>query len=94
MMGGMAVRSLGLEAGQGVQFYEFDQIPKVKDYITEWYETLNNLQLSGTEKQEIVDEANYVFALNIAIFEELEGSALKAMWTLAINTLKLKMGIN
>ena len=90
----MAVRSLGLENGQGVQFYDFDQIPTVKDYITKWYETLNNLQLSDAEKQEIVDEANYVFALNIAIFEELEGSAFKAMWALAINTLKIKLGIN
>ena len=93
-MGGMAVRSLGLADGQGVQFYDFDRIPNVKNYITEWYETLNSLQLSDVEKQEIVDEANYVFALNIAIFEELEGSALKAMLTLAINTFKLKMGIN
>ena len=93
-MGGMAVRSLGLSDGKGVQFYEFDQIPSTKDYITEWYNKLNNLPLSNAEKQDIVDEANYVFALNIAIFEELEGSPFKAMWTLAINTLKIKMGIN
>jgi heme oxygenase (biliverdin-producing, ferredoxin) len=94
MMGGMAVRSLGLADGKGVQFYKFDQIPSTKDYITEWYQVLNNLQLTETEKQAIVDEANYVFALNIAIFEELEGSPFKAMWTLAINTLKLKLGLN
>jgi len=94
MMGGMAVRSLGLSDGNGVQFYEFDQIPSARDYITTWYETLNSLELTDIEKQEIVDEANYVFALNIAIFEELEGSPFKAMWTLAVNTLKLKMGIN
>lgn len=94
MMGGMAVRSLDLSNGNGVQFYEFEQISNTKDYITRWYKKLNQLQLSDTEKQEIVDEANYVFALNIAIFGELEGSPFKAMWTLAINSLKLKLGMS
>jgi len=94
MMGGMAVRSLDLKRGQGTQFYEFEDIPSAKDYITKWYQKLNNLPLTESEKQEIVDEANYVFALNIAIFEELEGSPFKAMWTLAFNSLKLKLGLN
>eukprot|EP00522_Entomoneis_paludosa_P004990 CAMPEP_0172468328 /NCGR_PEP_ID=MMETSP1065-20121228/60999_1 /TAXON_ID=265537 /ORGANISM="Amphiprora paludosa, Strain CCMP125" /LENGTH=283 /DNA_ID=CAMNT_0013225691 /DNA_START=27 /DNA_END=876 /DNA_ORIENTATION=- len=94
MMGGMAMRSLDLTPGKGVQFYEFDQIPSAKEYISEWYQTLNQLDLTETEKQAIVDEANYCFALNIAIFEELEGSAWKAMWTLAFNTIKLKLGMS
>jgi len=49
--------------------------------------------LTEQEKQEIVDEANFCFGLNIAIFEELEGSPFKAMWTLAMNSLKLKLGL-
>ena len=55
MMGGMAVRSLGLSDGKGVQIYEFDQIPSTKDHIAEWHQELNNLQLTEAEKQEIVD---------------------------------------
>jgi len=90
----MAVRSLGLGEGDGVAFYDFDNIPNTRDYITGWYRRLNGLKLSDQEKREIVDEANYVFALNIAIFEELEGSPFKAMWTLPFNSLKLKFGLN
>ena len=93
-MSGMAVRSLDLKEGKGVQFYEFEGISSVKDYITEWYDILNKLDLTDEEKQEIVDEANYVFKFNIDLFEELEGSPFKAMWTLGISSLKEKLGLN
>ena len=90
MMGGMASRSLSLENGDGTAFYTFDDIPSTKDFITEWYIRLNNLDLTQQQKEEIVDEANLVFALNIDVLQELEGSPLKAMLTLAVNSLKEK----
>lgn len=92
MMGGMASRSLNLENGDGTAFYAFEEIPSTKDFITEWYQSLNNLDLTDEQKQEIVDEANLVFALNIELLKELEGSPLKAMLTLAISSLKEKLG--
>lgn len=91
MMAGMASRSLDLEKGKGVSFYEFDGIVSTKDYISNWYTRLNLLELTEVQKQEIVDEANLVFALNIGIFEELEGSPLKAVWTIMIASLKDKL---
>ena len=90
MMGGMASKSLGLEPGQGTTFYQFDDIPDNTDFITQWYTNLNKLELTQEQKNEIVDEANLVFALNIEILEELEGSPFKAMLMLAINSLKEK----
>jgi len=90
MMGGMASKSLGLEPGQGTTFYQFDDIPDTTDFITQWYINLNKLDLTQEQKNEIVDEANLVFALNIEILEELEGSPFKAMLMLAINSLKEK----
>lgn len=93
MMGGMAKRSLDLEEGKGVAFYTFDDIPDVTEFITGWYTRLNELDLSDREKEEIIDEANLVFEMNIGIFEDLEGSPLKAVWTLAFSTLKEKLGI-
>jgi heme oxygenase len=90
MMGGMAIRSLSLENGDGTAFYTFDDIPSTKDFITEWYTRLNELDLTQQQKEEIVDEANLVFALNIDVLQELEGSPLKAMLTLAVNSLKEK----
>merc|ERR1712241_496586 len=82
MMGGMATRSLNLDEGKGIAFYTFDEIPVVNDFITDWYRRLNLLDLTEIQKQEIVDEANLVFSLNIEILEELDGSAAVAFWTL------------
>jgi heme oxygenase len=94
MMSGMATRSLELEDNKGVDFYQFEEITSVKDFITSWYLKLNALDMTQEQNQEIVDEANLVFDLNIAILEELEGSPFKAMWTLAISSLKEKLGIS
>ena len=93
MMGGMATRSLSLEEGQGVAFYNFDDIPSTNDYITNWYQRLNDLDLTEDQKQEIVDEANFVFDLNIGILQELDGSPFLAIWTLAINSIRQRLGI-
>jgi heme oxygenase len=87
MMGGMARRSLALPDGQGTGFYTFDEIPDAKAFIEGWYSKLNDLPLSEVEKQQIVDEANAVFSLNIALFDELGGSPLKALWALAVRSL-------
>lgn len=91
MMSGMASRSLSLDEGKGVSFYQFDDIDSTKSFITQWYSKLNTLELTDNERQAIVDEANLVFALNIEIFEELEGSAAKAVWTMAWNTFREKV---
>lgn len=91
MMGGMATKSLKLEDG-GVDFYTFEDIPQVTEYITDWYTRLNQLQLTEQEKMDIVDEANLVFDLNIGLLSELEGSATAAIWTLAWRSLKEKLG--
>lgn len=93
MMGGMASRSLNLENGDGTAFYSFEDITSTNNFITEWYGRLNELELSDDQKHEIVDEANLVFDLNIDLLQELEGSPVKAMLTLAINSLKEKIGV-
>ena len=91
MMGGMATRSLNLEEGKGVEFYNFDDIPSVSNFIENWYRKLNRLDLTPEQKEDIITEANLVFTLNIGLFEETEGSPLRAMWTLLIGSLKDKL---
>ena len=87
MMGNMASRSMDLpQDGSGVAFYTFDNVPSTKDFITEWYTTLNDLGVSAAQQQAIVDEANLVFSLNIGILEELEGSPWAALWTMAVKS--------
>jgi heme oxygenase len=93
MMSGMAQRSLDLQDDKGVDFYNFQGISSVKDFITDWYTRLNALELSEEQKELIVDEANFVFDLNIGILEEIDGNPLKAMWTLAINSLQIQLGL-
>ena len=94
MMGGMARRSLKLEPGAGTKFYEFDDIPSTKPFIEQWYRELNKLDLDEAARQAIVDEGNLVFALNIEVFEELEGNPVRALWALAKQGLKsaLRLG--
>lgn len=93
MMGGMARRSLNLDAGMGIKFYEFDYIPETKPFIEAWYQRLNELELDDAQKQAIVDEGNLVFALNIGIFDELEGNPAGAMLKLALSGLKSAVGL-
>ena len=95
MMGGMARRSLELDSGLGTRFYEFDEIQSadIKPFIEQWYSELNKLALSDEQKQLIVDEGNLVFALNIELFDELEGNPVKAMWKLASSALSSALGL-
>jgi heme oxygenase (biliverdin-producing, ferredoxin) len=100
MMGKMATSSLDLpkvEGGSGevcgVQFYTFDDITDTKQYITDWYNRLNSLDLSSEQKQDIVDEANKVFDLNIDLLQELEdGSPFRAIWSLTIKLITESVG--
>lgn len=39
-----------------------------------------------------MNEANRVFALNVGLFQDLEGLAVKGMTLLALNSLKSKFG--
>jgi len=94
MMGNMATKSLNLRDGKGIEFYQFHDIPDTSDFITYWYRKLNQLDLTAEEKQAIVDEANLVFALNIEIFEELEGSATKAVISFMWRSFKEKVGLS
>ena len=92
MMAGMATKSMGLQSESGgIDFYAFPDIDDTKAFIEMWYASLNQLDISEARKQEIVDEANVVFALNIEVFEELEGSALQAVWLMAMSTFKEKL---
>jgi heme oxygenase len=93
MMGGMARRSLALDAERGTRFYEFDDIPAAKPFIEQWYRQLNKLDLTDAQKEKIVEEGNLVFSLNIAVFEELEGNPVKALWALARGALRSALGL-
>jgi heme oxygenase len=95
MIRAMARRTMQLDEGFGTRFYEFDDIPSVKDFIEQWYTRLNELSLSDEQKHLIVEEANLVFSLNIDVFAELAGrkrDVLQALLRLVEHGVKSKGG--
>mmetsp|Transcript_14473 Transcript_14473/g.43216 ORF Transcript_14473/g.43216 Transcript_14473/m.43216 type:complete len:298 (-) Transcript_14473:25-918(-) len=94
MMSGMAKKTLGSDVGGpagGLSFYAFDAIDDTKGFISRWYEALNDLPLSADARSAIVDEANVVFRMNIALFDELEGNPYRSAFMLALRTLKERL---
>jgi len=63
-----------LNAGEGLHFYEFDKIEDAKEYKTMYRGILNHLDLNQNQIDEVIDEANYAFRLNMDMFNTLEGN--------------------
>ena len=57
--------------GDGVDFYEFAEIPKPKPYKDGYRARLDALDLDPAEKLRIVEEVQVAFGLNQTLFEEL-----------------------
>lgn len=76
LSGGQAIgrilsRAFALEAGEGVAFYAFAEIPKPKPFKDAYRARLDALDLSGAEKARVVDEVRVAFTLNQDLFAEL-----------------------
>tara|TARA_B100000287_G_scaffold378874_1_gene381589 strand:- start:2660 stop:3334 length:675 start_codon:yes stop_codon:yes gene_type:complete len=73
----IAKNSLKLNDG-GLDFYEFPDIENKKEFKNNYRATLNKLPVTSSQVSAIVSEANYAFRLNMFMFEELDGNALKS----------------
>jgi heme oxygenase (biliverdin-producing, ferredoxin) len=83
----IAERSMGLVDGLGTAFYHFDQIPDAKQFKQEYRAALDKLPVDAQVAQSIVDEAIASFQLNMHLFEELEGSLIRAIGQMVFNSL-------
>lgn len=83
----IAERSMGLVDGLGTAFYHFDQIPDAKQFKQEYRAALDKLAVDAQVAQSIVDEAIASFRLNMHLFEELEGSLIRAIGQMVFNSL-------
>lgn len=83
----IAQRAMNLADGQGTAFYEFQTIEDEKAFKNQYRQALNELPIDEKTAQEIVDEANAAFAMNMKLFEELEGNLIKAIGQMLFNTL-------
>lgn len=82
-------RSLKLNPeGPGVDFYSFDQIEDVDSFKESYRRGLDSLPLSSEQQRSVIDEAIYVFQLNMDFFEELSGNAFLSLLKICTPTLR------
>jgi heme oxygenase len=68
----VAKRALQLQDGEGLAFYEFEHVQSFKLFKDRYRTCLNQLPLTQTQIQDLVQEANVAFLLNMRLFEELD----------------------
>lgn len=83
----IAQRAMNLSEGQGTAFYEFKEIPDEKAFKAEYRKVLDELPVDDATVDQIVNEANATFGMNMKLFQELEGNLIKAIGVMLFNTL-------
>ncbi|NXH14507.1 HMOX2 oxygenase, partial [Bucco capensis] len=69
----VAQRALKLPStGEGIQFYEFDNIANAQQFKQFYRARMNALDLDENTKERIVEEANRAFRFNMQVFDELD----------------------
>ena len=84
---GIAQRAMNLEDGAGTSFYEFEEISDEKAFKNTYRQALNELPIDQATADNIVEEANDAFGLNMNMFKELEGNLIKGIGIMLFNTL-------
>ena len=80
-------RAMNLSDGEGTAFYEFADIPDEKEFKNKYRQAMDELPVDMATAEQIVDEANDAFGMNMKLFQELEGNLIKAIGTMLFNTL-------
>lgn len=83
----IAQRAMNLSEGQGTAFYEFKDIPDEKAFKAQYRQALDELPIDEATANQIVDEANATFGMNMKLFQELEGNLIKAIGLMLFNSL-------
>ena len=84
---GIAQRAMNLSDGEGTAFYEFKDIPNEKEFKATYRQALNEMPIDEATAEQIVDEANAAFGLNMKLFQEMEGNLIKAIGVMLFNSL-------
>ncbi|MGF1513853.1 MAG: heme oxygenase (biliverdin-producing) [Elainellaceae cyanobacterium] len=83
----IAQRGMNLSEGQGTAFYEFEDIQDEKAFKETYRAAMDDLPVDDATAQQIVDEANAAFGMNMKLFNELEGNLIMAIGQMLFNTL-------
>ena len=84
---GIAQRAMNLVDGEGTAFYEFETISDEKAFKAAYRQSLDEIAIDEAMADQIVEEANDAFGLNMKMFQELEGNLIKAIGQMLFNTL-------
>jgi len=84
---GIAQKALNPPEGKGLHFYDFPRIENAKEWKIGYRSVLDDLDLSETQRDALIEEANYAFKLNMDMFNEMKGSTTKSLFVLLRNTL-------
>jgi heme oxygenase len=84
---GIAQTAMNMSDGEGVAFYEFEDISDEKAFKAKYRQALDELPVDDEIADRIVDEANAAFAMNMKMFQELEGNLIKAIGLMLYNSL-------
>ena len=79
VLGRIIGRALDLRPGAGLDFYVFPKIEDLPGYRDAYRRSLDALPIDVATAARIVDEARAAFSCNMAVFAELEGSALRGL---------------
>lgn len=83
----IAKNAMNLTDGAGTNFYEFEQIDDEKAFKKMYRERLDAVEVDEATADQIVEEANDAFGLNMHMFKELEGNLVKAIGIQLFNLL-------
>jgi len=84
---GITKKALNPPEGKGLHFYDFPRIENAKEWKIGYRSVLDDLDLSETQRDALIEEANYAFKLNMDMFNEMKGSTTKSLFVLLRNTL-------
>ena len=92
----IANKSMNLD-GKGLAFYDFEGIPNAKGFKERYRHALDNLPITWSDGELIINEANYAFKLNMDVFDEIGSSrpfpllaTIKGLFQFAWGSLKSK----
>lgn len=70
----MIAEMYGLKEGVGTAFYEFPDLPAPEQFKAQYRASLDQVDLTVTQTNKVVDEAIEAFQANSALFKALEGA--------------------
>ena len=85
LSGGQILKNIAQKAlqpakGSGLLFYEFPRVPDAKKFKEEYRADLDSLDINEHDTNNLINEANYAFRLNMYLFDEIQGDAGKSLW--------------